>query len=244
MKTNKSASIESRLKNHRDLVLYIKDYTLYDPTKEDIKVENYETFVNEVEAKMTPYRQAVGDLSAAETNCLAAFAVLVKAATAVRSEIREVMPSGSGPDLQVSHYVKLITGQNISENSRNRRRVKASLKEGEKEPQYISVAMLDYKSRLGNFRSMTGLLKSYPFYTPSDRTITHEGLEETDRLADHALKTLIEKDSTVVTQRSNLSELFKSEEGLRGRARRAKLHVRRKYGMSSDEYRVLTNKVY
>ena len=56
--------------------------------------------------------------------------------------------------------------------------------------------------------------------------------------------TVAEKETAFINERRNVIHLFDGQGGLTDRARRAKMHVSRKYGRNSPEYKVLVNKVY
>lgn len=152
MKTNKNASLEARLKNTKDLVISVKEYQQYAPTSTDIRVENFEQFVDTVTGKMEPYTLALGELEKAERKNNTQFNTLTKKVRDILSEIGETKGKSSEEYRSVRTYVNLITGQNIRLHSENRKQLLKNLKEGDPKPETISVSALDYKSKLGNFR--------------------------------------------------------------------------------------------
>ena len=176
MKTQKSASLEAKIKNSKDLIIIIKDLALYDPTSEKLKIANYESFVNEVNESITPLRIAKGYLDDAKKQARHAFKDLEKVCKNIQSEVDEMRSASSDEYAQVRNIVKLITGVNVVEHAKMKKKILAGLKEGEIPPKFSSVSQLDYKSKLGNFRALLGILTTFGFYNPSDSSISKEAL--------------------------------------------------------------------
>jgi len=145
----------------------------------------------------------------------------------------------------VNSIVKIITGQNIIEHARGKKSQIANAKEGDPElPKSISVSQLDFKSKLINFRSLIALLRTYEFYQPTDGTISVKSLEQLETEVVASLVKLADKESGYMVNRSAVLNLFDNKGGLKDRAKRARMHVRRKYGISSSEYKSLVNRRY
>lgn len=244
MNNNRSASLEARIKNSRSLMISIADLDLYNPTSDEIKKENYKAFVNEVDLALTPYKEAGAVLISAKKDARNAFKNLVKISRQIRSEMNEIKGNHSDDSLKTNSVIKLITGENIREHADKKKQVLKSLKEGEKSPSFSSVSALDNKSRLGNFRTLISLLKTYSYYTPTDNTITIAALESLELSLTAALDLVSEKETDYAAERSNVIHLFEGEGSLKDRAKRAKLHIRRKYGLTSPEYRLHTYKKF
>lgn len=244
MAANKSASLEARIKNSRELAITIREYTLYEPTSDDIKKNNYETFVETVDSSLVPFRNSTGALATVRKSNVILINRMVKISKAVRSEIAELRGRKSDEYKLVSNIVKSITGQNISEHSRTKKKISSSHKEGDPEVTSISVSKLDNKSKLGNFRELTGLLTNWDFYNPADFTITIQALQTLENEVTQSLDELAFKNAENVNERSKVQHYFDGNGGLRDRASRARMHVRRKYGKDSPEYKALINKVY
>ena len=244
MYKNKSASLEARLKNSKDLITFIKEYELYDPTPEDLKKENYETFVAEVDNAVTPLKNRSGALVNSAVTLKAVIKEVKQKSKYIRAEMHEIKGKDSEQYRLVNNIVKLITGENISEHSKRKQKIKKNLKEGEPEPEFNSVSELNRKSILGNFRSLLQLLKNFDFYNPSDSNITIAALEDLKSRVTSSLADFAEKQSEFVNESSRISHYFDDKNGLKDRARRAKIHVKRKYGKDSQEYAALSKKKY
>ena len=244
MKTQKSASLEAKIKNSKDLIIIIKDLALYDPTSEKLKIANYESFVNEVNESITPLRIAKGYLDDAKKQARHAFKDLEKVCKNIQSEVDEMRSASSDEYAQVRNIVKLITGVNVIEHAKMKKKILAGLKEGEVPPKFSSVSKLDYKSKLGNFRALLGILTTFGFYNPSDSSISKEALALlADELA-AKIEKIAEKETDYANERSRVIHYFTDENGLNDRAKRAKKHIKRKYGVNSPEYRLVTYKKF
>lgn len=241
MNKSKTASLEAKLKNSKDLVIAIRDLTLYDPTSDQIKINNYSAFVDEADSVVTSYKSAAAEELSARTETITAFEKLLKVCNNIRSEIYEITGENSVEAAKTESIVKLITGQNVSDNLRTRRKELAGLKEGEQPKKHNSVSATDRKSRVGNFRTLLGMLRTYGFYAPTDSTITIAALEALEQELSRSLENIAEKETAFATERSRIIQYFT---GLKDRSQRAKRHVKRKYGAGSPEYRLLTKKNY
>ena len=107
-----------------------------------------------------------------------------------------------------------------------------------------SVSQLDQKSMLGNYRALTGLLRSFTFYVPEDESLRIASLETLEAKLTGSLDRITQKEAAYTNQRSRIISYFDEKNGLLDRAKRAKMHVRRKYGHKSPEYKALVNKKY
>jgi len=244
MNTNKSASLEAKLVNSKDLLTTIKDLSKYNPSSEIIKIENYGNFINESDGAITQYKTASGNLMNAGMNANLAFEKLVKISREIRSEIQELKGASSVEAEAINSVVKLITGENVTEHTKMKKKVLKRLKEGEDPPQFSSVSALDHESRLGNFRTLIGILKTFEFYEPIDSEITVASLEALEIELKKRLDEIAEMEIAYTNQRSRVINYFNGEHGLKDRAVRAKKHVKRKYGINSPEYKLLTKKIY
>lgn len=236
--------MEARLKNSKDLITFIKGYELYDPTSEDLKPENYESFVAIVDNSVTPLKNNYGALLNSGAELSSVIKEVKRTSRIIRAEIHELKGNDSEQYRLVNNIVKLITGENITKRSEKKKKIMENLKEGETAPEFISVSELDRKSILGNFRSLLQLLKNFDFYTPSDKTITIEALEILEAKFTASLADFADKESGYVSERSRIAHYFEDKSGLKDRARRAKIHVKRKYGRDSEEYSALSKKKY
>ncbi|HMQ69843.1 MAG TPA: hypothetical protein PKA90_12780 [Ignavibacteria bacterium] len=244
MATNKSASYEARLKNNKDLVISVSGYSKYNPTSEDIKKENYSGFLKNTEAAMTELKNSIGSLSTERKINKELFENMVNTARAVRSETGELRGTDSNEYGQVNSIVKLITGENVSKHSMKKKEVNKNLKDGEEEPDSNSVSQLDNKSKLGNFRLLNGLLRSFTFYLPDEKSISIASLEAMETVLTESLERIAEKENAFTNRRSAIMHYFNDKGGLRDRAKRAKMHVKRQYGNRSPEFKALVNKNY
>lgn len=244
MNTRISASQEARLKNSKDLVIRIKELELYSPSSDDIKTANYEAFVDQAILKMRPFTIALGKLNDAINNNQKLFQTLDKTARKVLSEIGEVKGKSSPEYSKIRSYVNLLTGRNVSERGKVNKEQLKKVKEGEEPPKTISVSAMDYKSKIGNFRLLTGQLKNYSFYSPSLSSITIEALDSLENDLTASLENIASCEIEVVNQRSAIRSTFDGQGGLKDRAQRAKMHVKRQYGAVSAEYKSLTKKRY
>ncbi len=244
MATKKSASYEARLKNSRDLALTVSQYSRYHPTSEDIKKENLPGFIENVETAMTDFRNSIGSLSTERKENNILFRKMVDTTRNIRSEIGELKGTDSQQYEQVNSIVKLITGENISGHYKRKIKKVKSLKEGEPVHESSSVSQLDQKSMLGNYRALNGLLRSFTFYVPEDESLSITSLEAMETELTGSLDRLIQKEAKFTNQRSRIISYFDEKNGLHDRTKRAKMHVRRKYGYRSPEYKALVNKKY
>ena len=244
MKNNNSASLEARIKNSKELISFIKEYDQYVPTSDELKQTNYETFVTGADSSVTPLKDASAQVLRARSNENDVFSKIIKISKDVRSEIFELKGKEADEWKQVNNIVKLITGENIKEHSDMKRKILKDLKEGDPQPVFVSVSELDHKSMLGNFRSLTALVRTFVFYNPSDTTITATSLDTLEANAASSLAETADKETNYLTERSRIIQLLDGKGGLKDRARRAKAHVKRKYGIKSPEYKALTKKMY
>ncbi len=244
MKKNISASLEAKLKSSREMVAFVKDYDLYNPTSEELKLQNYETFVNLVDSDITPFKDAAAAFMQAREKINTEVDKMVKISINVRSEILEIKGKNSTEYRQTDNIVKLLTGENIQEHAKMKKEIIKNLKEGEPVPVFISVSMLDHKSRLGNFRSLIALVKTFGFYGPADEEFSITSLEAQEAAVSDAIAGSAQKESEFLAQRSKILRYFNEKGGLKDRAQRAKVHVKRKYGRKSPEYKALTKKKY
>lgn len=236
--------MEARLKNNKDLVISIKEYSRYQPTSEEIKKEKYEAFVAETESAMTELKNSIGLLSTEKKQCSDLFEKLIITARNVRSETGEQKGKDSNEYEQVNSIVKLITGENITIHSGKIKEKNKNLNEGEEANGGLSVSQLDRKSMLGNYRLLLGLLRSFPFYDPEDETLKIPALETFEEELTASLEKVAERETAFINKKSRILKYFNEKGGLKDRAVRAKMHVRRKYGTNSPEYRALVNKNY
>lgn len=244
MSANISATLESRLKNNKDLASTVKNYSSYQPTAEDIKKENLEQFVNSVEDAILPFKNAKGAVAAARIVNNENQMFMIKTSKDVRLEVLEIKGNSSPEYLQVNQIVRKITGENMNRHSINLNKKKNGLKEGEQGIVSSSVSFTDMRTRTGNFRELIELLKNFPFYNPSDSSLSVESLETICRNCDNSINTLTDAESKFINERSRIIHHFDDKGGLRDRAVRAKAHVKRKYGTKSPEYKALVNKKY
>lgn len=244
MNSNKSASLEARIKNSRDLVVAVRGYALYKPSNEKIKSDTFGNFVDEVESKMTEFREATGALTNAAKDNSNIFSTLEKLARDVRFEVGELKGIATAEYLQVNSIVRLITGENNSDHARMKKKILSVMKDGDPKPDFSSVSALDYKSQLGNFKALIGLLKNYDFYAPEESSISVQSLEAFATEVSNSLLNIALKETMLTNARSLVTHMFEDEHGLRDRARKAKMHVKRKYGAGSPEYRALVNRFY
>ena len=244
MSTNKSASLEARIKNNIDLIQKIREYSLYNPTNENIRAENYAAYADQVDSHMTQYREAYGALINSIKDNASIFTRLEKLSRDVRFEIGEVKGKQSAEYAQVNSIVKLITGENINEHSKMKKKVMGGLKEGDPKPEFSSVSALDFKSKLGNFKSLIGLIRNYDFYAPAESNITVTSLEAFEREVSGSLVNVASRETNYTNKRSAVIHYFNDENGLKDRAGKAKMHVKRKYGVNSPEYKALVNRNY
>ncbi len=245
MSTKISASLGARYENSKTLVSAIKKYSDYDPTSGDIQAGTYEQFLETVDDQMIPYKNAYGALINTAAENRATFENMILTARKVRSEIAEVKGKKSSEYNQVNSIVKLITGQNVRDHSIIKiKALKENKKDNEPPQEFNSVSQLDYENRLDNFKSLTALLRSYSFYDPKDADIKIAGLESTENALTRSLENIAEKENTFTVERSRIIHLFEGSGGTADRARRAKMHVSRKYGHGSPEYKALVNKKY
>lgn len=239
MKKNKSASLEARLTNSKDLIAYLKDFSLYSPSSEDLKIENYADYVNSVDSQITPFKNSEEVLNSAEKVNNEVFEKIELISRFVGSEIAELKGKDSVQFRQVNSVLKKITGVNITEFARKKREIIGKLKEGEPVPEFTSVSELNKRSVLGNFRSLIAVIRTFDFYKPADPAISLSALESLEAEALNSLSEVAGKESEYINQRSRMIHYFEDKGGLKDRASRAKLHVKRKYGIKSPEYRSL-----
>lgn len=244
MSNNKSASFEARLKNNKDLLIAVTGYEKYQPVTAEIRKENFAAFLAEAETAMTELKESMGALTTTRKVNTGKFSEMVNLTKKIRLVISEMKGSGSSNYENVNSLVNKITGQNIQAHSKRVNSKIKALKEGETGPEVSSVSQLDQKSRLGNFRELIGLLKSYDFYIPDDETLRIESLEAIRDVLTSSLEIVAEKETNFVNGRSRVKSYFEGSSGLSERARRAKMHVKRKYGSDSPEYMALVNKNY
>lgn len=245
MNNKSNAKLEVRFENSKSLVMALSAYQKYNPSSEDIKPGTYSQFITEVENQLTPYKTANGAVMNAMKDNKAIFSRLSAVARKIRSEIGEVKSRKSPEYVQVNSIVKLITGQNIIAHSRIVGIKRSKMRgENEPEPEFNSVSQLDFNSRLGNLKTLIGLLRNYNFYNPADESISIAALEQLERALADSLRTVMDKGTEYTTERSKIINIFNGESGLSDRARRAKMNVLRNYGKDSPEYKAIVRKEY
>ncbi len=244
MRNQSNASIEAKLKNSRDLLISVAGFDRYNPALAEIKVENYRQFIDTVELTMTDLNESRGALISARKDNAEMFESMLKTVRAIRSLTAELKGKNSPEYAQVNIVLRHITGENIGMHKRKTDLILKELKSGDPQPYFNSVSGLDMKSRLGKFRELTGLLKNYTFYTPEDPSLSVESLERMIDELTRSLETIAEKETALTNQRGLMIDHMEGAYGLTDRARRAKMHVKRKYGNSSPQYKALVRKLY
>ena len=236
--------MEAKIKNSRDLLISVAGYDRYKPVSSEIKVDNYREFMDTVESTMTDLNESRGALTSAKkenTDMVEALVLTVRAIRYLTAELKGIDSPEYG---QVNSIVRQITGENITRHKKRSEQILKELQEGDPQPDFNSVSGLDVKTRLGKFRELIGLLKNYSFYTPEDPSLSIASLETMRDELTESLETVAQKETAFTNHRGKMIEYTKGINGLTDRARRAKLHVKRKYGLSSPQYRALINKPY
>ncbi len=244
MSNHSKASMEAKIKNSRDLLISVAGYERYKPASAEIKVDNYKEFMDTVESTMTDLNESRGALTSAKKDNSELVDTLVNTAREIRSLTAELKGKNSSEYNQVSNLVRQITGENISRHKRKADLILKELKEGDPQPEFNSVSGLDVKTRLGKFRELIGLLKYYTFYVPEDPSLSIESLEIMRDELTGSLEIVAQKETAFTNHRGKMIDYLNGTYGLTDRARRAKMHVKRKYGIASPQYKALIKKAY
>lgn len=244
MKRDNSASLEARIRNSKELVQFVKGFALYSPTADELKPDRFEEFAGAVIESVTPLKEAFARMKISSATVNSTFARIVKTSKDIRSEIFEIKGRDSDEWRQVNNIVRVITGQNVQAHSKRKKAALKNLKEGDEKPVFNSVSERDHKSMLGNFRSLIALVKSYEFYNPSDPEIAAAALERLEADTHSVMADAADRETEYLMLRSKLLHDLNDANGLKDRVMRAKYHIRRKYGIKSPEFKVLSGKTY
>lgn len=244
MASNSHASLDVRLENNVNLYTSLLTLPKYNPTAPDLKPDAIKTQVETVvKPAMEPYRIAKQELDISQGKADAAFDIIHTISIEVRSEAFETFYNSDFYN-SVNHFVRLITGENVSRFSATRPKKEDDPNTPENEAEWTSVSQLERESILGNFKSLIALCISKGDYDPEDEDIKIPQLQTIASNAELALKDLGTKGTEFTNARSLVLNYFDGPGGLAEVAARAKRNVKRNYGKDSPEYKALVNKVY
>ena len=244
MASKSHASIEDRYQNGIYLYSHLLTLLKYNPTAAVLQAAKIKLLINTVITPlMTPYRDTKEIEKIARGICDAVFDTIHDLAIEIRSESFETF---FGTDFynNVNHYVRLITGENVSRYSVTHPKKEDDPATPEDESEWTSVSQLDRESRLGNFKSLISLLTAKGEYDPEDNDIKIPELQIVAVDAQAKLKDLSEKTVKATAAKTAVMIYFDGPDGLSEIAARAKRNVKRNYGKDSPEYKALVNKAY
>jgi hypothetical protein len=244
MASNSHASLEARLDNNIALYIHLESLSKYNPTAPELKAAAIKLRIDtDVIPAMTPYRNAKEALDISQGKADAIFDKIHNIAIDIRSEVFETFYASEFYD-SVNHYVRLITGENVSRYSAAHPKKVDDPATPENEAEWTSVSQLDRESRFGNYKSLISLLTEKGDYDPEDADIKIPKLQTLSDEARDILKELSTKGTTFTNARSLVLKFFDGPGGLSEIAARAKRNVKRNYGKDSPEYKALVNKAY
>ena len=244
MASKSHASLDVRLENNVKLYLFLLTLIKYNPTALDLKPDAIKTKVETVvKPAMEPYRSAKQALDISQGKADVIFDKIHSISIEIRSEAFETFYNSDFHE-SVNHYVRLITGENVSRFSATRPKKEDDPNTPENEAEWTSVSQLERESILGNFKSLIALCIAKGDYDPEDDDIKIPELQTIATNAELALKDLGDKGPIFTNARSLVLNYFDGPGGLAEVAARAKRNVKRNYGKDSPEYKALVNKVY
>ncbi len=241
------SGLGSRLENSRFLLSIIKTYSKYDPMLDLIKFPIYEDYIDSVSSSMLPYSAAKEAFDLLDNDVKDVFERIVTTVRKIRNAVIELFGRDSGKYADYNELFDLITGDNVSKNSSERKNQADSSEPGSGETpgtDFQSVAQIDRGSRLANFAALIEMLKVEPSYTPTLVEIKIDTLSDLHNEASTKNLSLATAYGTYTTERAKILPMFDGPDGLTVRADRAKAHVRTVYGPQSPELKALTGKVY
>lgn len=244
MASKSHASLEDRLDNNIALYIFLLTLIKYNPTAPELKAAAIKLNINtNVIPAMTPYRNTKEALDITQGNADVIFDKIHDTAIEIRSEAFETFFATEFYN-SVNHYVRLITGENVSRYSATHPKKEDDPATPEDESEWTSVSQLDRESRLGNYKSLISLLTAKGDYDPEDADIKIPKLQLIADDAQAALIDLFDKGTAFTNARSLVLKYFDGPGGLSEIAARAKRNVKRNYGKDSPEYKALVNKAY
>ena len=243
------AGFGSRLKNSQDLIQTIKALLLYNPIVDAIKIAIYEPFVSSVAAAMEPYNTAFKNFKQQENLTEDVFLLIVAITRKVREALLEIyLDSKEYHDY--NELLDVITADNVSKNSYKRHHQpketspEAGTNPPDEDEDFFSVSQADRGSRLAKYTALYDHLKTDPNYTPNEDNIKLAALLSLKEKAGTELKALANLHILYINQLGIIHPLFDGPDSLHERAERAKMHIKRVYGIDSAEYKSLTGKSY
>lgn len=249
MASKSQAGFGSRLQNSKDLLTFVKTLTKYTPIIDEIKLTNYEPFINSVVDAMTPYNTSHTNLKNSQNIADSVENRVRERARKVRNVLLEIYGKSETYD-DYNELIDVITGDNVRKNSyRRSKEEEPAPPEGTSgtetpEEEFQSVSQQDRGSILAKFISLIDALTGDVKYTPTEPELQITGLTALSAEFSAALTDLGLKIAQFEGQRSIILPMFDGPGSLHERAERAKVHVKRQYGPNSIEFKTLTGKEY
>ena len=251
------AGYGSRLQNNKALCIACSAYSLYNPSAADIQMVNYSPFVATVQTAFTPYAQAEADYEQVLSVVNTDFKLIDTRTREVRNAVAEIFSPNSDEYAHLNDIIDLITGDNERKNWYRRTHpapapvadpvgvgVAPSPLPTPQPAPWQSVSQQDRGSILIHFTELIDELGNYAGYVPNELDIQVAALSTVRDDAQNALNKLVVARVAMTNQLAIIIPMFEGAGSLSDRATRAKLHVKRVYGVNSLEFKALTGKIY
>lgn len=146
-----------------------------------------------------------------------------------------------------NHLIDLITGDNVSKNSAKRKaeaEANPPADPNAPEKDFQSVSQQDRGSIYTFFTTLIDELTIDTKYLPNELELKPAGLKTLRDEFGAKLKELGKLEGEFKAQEAIIKPLFFGPSSLHDRAERAKVHIKRQYGVNSIEYKSVTGKKY
>lgn len=239
-----SSYIEARLRNNKELAETLKRLAKYQPSSVDIRVDKFSEFINNVEAKLKPFKTCEASLQKAVTRNMDLFRKIKAATSAVMEQVIRIKGKESDEYRSIEKIVSAITTNVLHERSHSEDDFEKGIKEGKALHCKVTITLQQLHTGLENFRELIRTLRSFASLNKHHEALCLASLETLEKEASSSTEKISEKQSVFEINRDQVLNMLDNKGGLRDRAKRAKIYVRKKYGIMSPEYRATVHKRY
>jgi hypothetical protein len=222
------------MQNIKDLMVFIKTLTKYNPVIDEIQILNYEPYVTLVSDSMSPYIVAHKDLKDAQNEADNSKSPVKD----IIHKIRNVLFEISGKSLQYDDYneiTDIVIGDNVRKHSYDRKNSDETPgtpfinTTGGSVPdeKFQSVSQKDLSYILAKFTALFDTLSEYVKYLSEETDLKVPALRNTTGQFSDRLKALATKMANSEAQYSAGLPIFYDISSIHERAELAKVHVKR-----------------
>jgi hypothetical protein len=234
------ASIENNVANFDTMISAIRNNNgNYNPTNEDLKIENLMSLSANVKVNYDAYKLAIPGLKNAIAARELAFTALSPLMTKVKNAIISTKTSQQVDDY-VKSLVRKILGQRIS--AKMTEEEKNNLKAAGTEVVEHTSVQMSYENKTDNFDKLIKLLESIPEYKPNEEDLKIPSLKKSYNNLKNLNSAVVEATLKVENARIARNEMFnKADTGLCDIALSIKAYMKSVYGASSKQYKQISS---